>query len=296
MSFFSIIIPSYNRAQRIEATISSILNQTFSDWELILVDDGSTDSTKEIIKSIKDDRIKYFYKENGERGAARDFGAQKANGKFLNFFDSDDLMLKDHLQKAFEKIEGNKEIKVLCFPWLYCDQDGVENGDKRSFEGDLNETVCYKNYIHLNGTFVHKDEYHKNPFELDREFIICEDWYFMLKLSFENKLFYENTPSFKYILHEDSTMSNMKSENFEVASQYFSKLISEQSEILSSFESKILFELYSMTALAASIQGRGYKKKAISYLRKAISKKPSALFSKRTFATIKHLLNVKRRS
>jgi glycosyltransferase involved in cell wall biosynthesis len=296
MPFFSVIIPSYNRADRIENTIHSIINQEFEDWELIIVDDGSTDNTKEVISAIDDNRIKYFYKENGERGAARDFGAQKAEGEFLNFFDSDDLMLAHHLQKAYDNIHSNKETKVLCYPWLYCDETGTENGNKRTFEGDLNEVVCHKNYVHLNGTFVQSAAYKEHPFNTDREFIICEDWYFILKLSLAYELQYENTPSFKYILHEGSTMSNMKSKNFEVALKYFNILIKNHHKILAKFEKRILFEMYSMTALAAAIEGRGFRKKAIRYLRKALSKKPSALFSKRTLATIKHLLNVKRRS
>ena len=81
----SIIIPAYNAADYLAQTIESVLNQTYSDFELILIDDGSTDRTREIIKDYqcKDARIKYFYKENGGVSSARNLGLQKANGDFV---------------------------------------------------------------------------------------------------------------------------------------------------------------------------------------------------------------------
>ncbi len=69
--FLSIIIPTYNRAHTLRRPIDSILAQTFTDWELIIVDDGSTDDTKEIIEAYKDPRIRYVWQENQERSAAR---------------------------------------------------------------------------------------------------------------------------------------------------------------------------------------------------------------------------------
>ena len=75
----SIIIPAYNAADYLAQTIESVLNQTYSDFELILIDDGSTDRTREIIKDYqcKDARIKYFYKENGGVSSARNLGLQR---------------------------------------------------------------------------------------------------------------------------------------------------------------------------------------------------------------------------
>jgi len=74
---FSIIIPTYNRAHLISKSIKSVLNQTYSNWELILVDDGSEDNTEEIVNSFGDNRIKYFYKKNEERSIARNYGIDK---------------------------------------------------------------------------------------------------------------------------------------------------------------------------------------------------------------------------
>src|SRR5690554_6195096 len=98
--FFSIVIPTYNRAEIIGETIQSVINQSFSDFELLIVDDGGTDETDKVVATFPDKRITYFKKENAERGAARNFGANKSKGKYLNFLDSDDLLYPNHLETA----------------------------------------------------------------------------------------------------------------------------------------------------------------------------------------------------
>src|SRR6476661_7993594 len=95
---FSVIIPTYNRAQIVRDTIMTVLNQTYRDFEIIVVDDGSTDETQKTVDSITDNRLRYFYKTNEERSVARNFGADKANGEYLIFLDSDDRFEINHLQ------------------------------------------------------------------------------------------------------------------------------------------------------------------------------------------------------
>ena len=97
MPFFSIIIPTYNRAHVIMRPIDSVLRQTFEDWELIIVDDGSTDDTKSIIESYHDNRIRYVWQENQERSAARNHGIALAKGEWICFLDSDDDYYPNHL-------------------------------------------------------------------------------------------------------------------------------------------------------------------------------------------------------
>src|SRR5687768_8905461 len=97
---FTIVVPTYNRAGFIGKTVLSILAQEYSDFEVLIVDDGSTDSTFEVIDSIKDHRIRYIKIENGERGAARNFGCRLAKGEYVNFVDSDDLLYPNHISSA----------------------------------------------------------------------------------------------------------------------------------------------------------------------------------------------------
>ena len=109
---FSIVIPTYNRANHLKTAIESVLKQSFKDWELIIVDDGSTDNTKEIVNSYKIERIKYFYQENKERSAARNNGIRKATGEWICFLDSDDYLKPNFLNNLHNEICENN---VDCF-------------------------------------------------------------------------------------------------------------------------------------------------------------------------------------
>ncbi len=91
MAFFSIIIPAYNRANIIERAVISVLTQTYTNFELIIADDGSSDNTKDVIKKyLADERVHYYYQQNKGVCAARNFGTTKSSGNYLIFLDSDD--------------------------------------------------------------------------------------------------------------------------------------------------------------------------------------------------------------
>jgi glycosyltransferase involved in cell wall biosynthesis len=120
---FSIIIPTFNRAHHIEKAIQSVLDQTFEDWELLIIDDGSTDHTRELIRKYKDPRLHYHYQKNAERSAARNKGVELAKGEWLCFLDSDDLYLKDHLETIAYHIKKNELQDVLICCGLYIQHD-----------------------------------------------------------------------------------------------------------------------------------------------------------------------------
>ena len=106
----SIITPVYNVEKFIVETIESVLNQSHSNWELILVDDGSTDSSTEICKQYasKDERVKYFHKQNGGQASARNLGIKKAKGEYVTFLDSDDLYCFDKLQSHLSDLKNHQ--------------------------------------------------------------------------------------------------------------------------------------------------------------------------------------------
>jgi len=96
----SVIIPTYNRAHLVGRAIRSVLNQTYQDFELIVVDDGSTDNTEEVIRSFDDDRIRYIRHDQNKGGAAaRNTGIKAARGEYIAFLDSDDESLPENLEK-----------------------------------------------------------------------------------------------------------------------------------------------------------------------------------------------------
>jgi glycosyltransferase involved in cell wall biosynthesis len=94
--------------------IKSILDQSFSDWELIIVNDGSTDNTEHVIKLFQDDRIKYFYQDNQERCVARNNGVDRAKGKYICFLDSDDYYFPERLERLqFEILKRNEPVAMI---------------------------------------------------------------------------------------------------------------------------------------------------------------------------------------
>ena len=106
---FSIIIPLYNKEKDIEKTISSVLEQTFNDFEIIIVNDGSTDKSEEIVKGIKDERITIFSKKNEGVSSARNFGVKKPNTSFIAFLDGDDYWYPNHLENLFSIISKHPD-------------------------------------------------------------------------------------------------------------------------------------------------------------------------------------------
>lgn len=110
----SVIIPTYNRAKTIGKAIDSVLNQTYKDIELIVVDDGSTDNTKEIVQQYEDFRIKYIWQANKGACAARNHGIDVAKGEFIAFQDSDDSWDIRKLEKQLHIFELYPEIDIVC--------------------------------------------------------------------------------------------------------------------------------------------------------------------------------------
>ena len=109
----SVIIPTYNRAHLIKRSVDSVLNQTYKNLELIIVDDGSTDNTKEIIDSINDNRIVYVKQENQGASAARNTGIDLAKGRYISFQDSDDVWLLDKLEVQIQRLKENNADVVF---------------------------------------------------------------------------------------------------------------------------------------------------------------------------------------
>lgn len=115
----SVIMSAYNASNYIQEAINSVVGQTFSNWELIIIDDGSTDITAEIIaRNIdKESRIKYYYQVNQKQSKARNFGISLALGTFIAILDADDIILPERFAKQVAFFENNKEI-ILCGSWF----------------------------------------------------------------------------------------------------------------------------------------------------------------------------------
>ena len=110
----SVIIPTYNREPTIEKSVKSVLDQSFTDLELIIIDDGSTDNTQSVIAALNDNRLRYYYQKNAGACAARNKGIALAEGDYIAFHDSDDIWHKNKLEKQMAAIKETDADILFC--------------------------------------------------------------------------------------------------------------------------------------------------------------------------------------
>jgi glycosyltransferase involved in cell wall biosynthesis len=113
MPFFSIIIPLYNKEKFIENTLKSIINQSFTDFEIIIINDGSSDKSEEKVMNFNDSRIRYYLKKNSGVSATRNYGIAKSNSNYITFIDADDYWFTTFLQEMFTNIQKYTQLKVF---------------------------------------------------------------------------------------------------------------------------------------------------------------------------------------
>lgn len=122
--FFSVCVPTYNRVAHIVHTLQSLEKQVFKDFEVIVVDDGSTDDTKEVVKSFSNLNLKYIWKKNGGKHSALNVAFEESKGLFFLVLDSDDCLRKDALLKMFELWNNEKDKESLCGVIGKCSENG----------------------------------------------------------------------------------------------------------------------------------------------------------------------------
>ena len=204
--FFSIILPTYNRANLISKAIKSVVYQTYQNWELIVVDDGSTDKTKEVLEEFVkvDNRIIYLQQKNKERSAARNNGIQNANGEFICFLDSDDLYHKTHLEEYKKLIIKSKFQKALYFSGLsygeYCNEQEEYN---LSYSNNIEFVLI--NTIGTPRACISKELLKENLF--NEKIRISEDKELWVRILKNNPLFFHRQKTFIEIEHNERSVN-----------------------------------------------------------------------------------------
>lgn len=140
MVFFSVVIPLYNKSEQIENTLKSVLNQTFSNFEIIVINDGSTDESETIVRGINDNRIHFFNQKNQGVSVARNLGIEKSQGKLIAFLDADDCWFPNHLEELARLYNSFPDCGIYCSRYKIKTtekhfQTPVFNAVSNSFEG-----------------------------------------------------------------------------------------------------------------------------------------------------------------
>lgn len=286
--FFSIIIPVYNRADQIGPTLQSVLDQQFKDFELLIVDDGSTDKLEQLLAEYTDPRIIYLAKKNEERGAARNFGVLHAKGSFITFLDSDDLLYPNHLFTAFDKLSNG-----LCdfFHLAYEIKDSKGNLITKLKErrGSLNKLVLQGNLLSCIGVFVRKELFQLIKFNEDRDLAGTEDWLLWLQFSARVQMNYSNKVTSCIINHEGRSVLKFSESQLLSRTNLLIRYLKEDNLFVEKWGFKVVrrinAHMLSYSALHLIMSGK--KKVAFKLLRQAIGLSPKEIFQRRTLAIIK---------
>jgi glycosyltransferase involved in cell wall biosynthesis len=181
-TFFSVIIPTFNRSAFLRKAVDSVLGQTFPDLELIIVDDGSADGTGELIKSYNDRRIKYVYQDNTGVSSARNKGLDIACGTFIAFLDSDDFWVPEKLERAAEYIRRYPKINIFHTEEVWY-RGGELLNQKRKHKKPSG--YVYTNALALCCISISTAVIKKDVFEavgsFDESLEACEDYDFWLR-------------------------------------------------------------------------------------------------------------------
>jgi glycosyltransferase involved in cell wall biosynthesis len=211
MPFFSIIIPAYNRAYILPETLASIVNQSFLDWEIIVVDDGSTDNTKEVIENISKNnpKLNYIFQKNAERSAARNNGAKYAKGKYLLFLDSDDFYKPNHLENIHSSILLEKEPIALFFTnVIYLNQDIEEKPEIPVMKKGYEFEYLLLNPITPSRVCIHYKIF--DDFKFDPEIVIVEDLVLWVNIATKFPVCQVNSYTLMYRIHGGNSVDLSK--------------------------------------------------------------------------------------
>ncbi len=200
----SIVLPTFNRAAWLPKTIQAVLDQTYPNWELLVIDDGSTDHTEKVVKGFTDFRIKYVYQENAERSAARNRGMALASGRWISFLDSDDRYDRVHLEQLKRSFLQAGD-RIILTPARLEDEHGRALGTKalRQLRSDA-ETILF----HTIGTSqISFPSSFRDRLRFDEALRINEDTDFLIRATRWLSVRLAPSPTVVYTVHPENSVS-----------------------------------------------------------------------------------------
>ena len=203
MPIFSVIIPTYNRKEKLKKAIESVLNQTFSNFEILVCDDGSTDGSNEILNYFDDPRIKWLPgNRSGGPAIPRNRGIYTSKGEWLAFLDSDDIWLPNKLERQIEIIQNYQNIRAICSNSKIMKNDIILEKNYFDFTNDqiFNfDKLMECNYIITSSLVIHKSLAIKmKGFPENNIFVSVEDYVLWLSCSMLTDIYYINEPLLIY--------------------------------------------------------------------------------------------------
>ena len=211
----SIILPTYNRAKLfLSRAINSVINQSYHNWELIVIDNSSIDNTKELVNSYQNSKIHFFSIENkGNIAKSRNLGISQAKGDFIAFLDSDDYWKLDKLEKCINILKSNRSYDGVCHAEFWVNpknhQEIKKYGPKKYF--NYEKLLIRGNSVSLSAMVVNKKKIlEAKSFSEDQNIITAEDYDLWIKLAANNiNVAFIDKPLGYYQIHHNSESSDI---------------------------------------------------------------------------------------
>ncbi|OFX68948.1 MAG: hypothetical protein A2X12_05435 [Bacteroidetes bacterium GWE2_29_8] len=287
-NWFSVIIPTYNRADFIKTSVESVLNQKYQNLELIIIDDGSNDDTKLIVESYSNPKIKYFYQSNQGRCFARNKGIEMASYDWVCMLDSDDIFLDNHLDVLNNLIETNLNFNVFA-------TDQTIEGEKRKYftkeYSNPSYIITFKDFMFTNPLALNQICFNKKNvstrFYSKEDIPISEDWLFFRELTLKYSIFKSNIITNDVSIHPLRSVNIIDTEKFVYYNNYSTLIFINNNDIANDIANKILANNYLMCANI--LLSNKLKKKGIEYFNKSLKYKNTyfnSLFYKAIFKII----------
>lgn len=285
---FTIIIPTYNRSAFIKGTIQSVLDQSFSNFEIIVVDDGSKDDTETVVQSINDERVAYYKKENGERGAARNYGIARAKGEYITFLDSDDQLYPHHFQEAERVVTSLGSPEMFRLAYEYKTPEGKVLSKK--YHGkNINKQLVRGNIFSCIGVFVKREILQQINFSENRKLSGTEDWLLWLRLAARYRIYGSNTITAAMINHDMRSVLNYDEAEMLTRTRLLMESLRNDKVFVQNMGHYLnRIEAHMLSYIAIHLALSGKKNRAWYYLRKTLSKSVPEFFTRRTLAIIRH--------
>lgn len=237
----SVVIPIYNAEKFISETIESVMAQTCSDWEIIAVDDGSTDKTPEILRSYKkrlSKKMRVITQENSGLSITRNVAISAAKGGYVAFLDHDDLWVPEKLEKQVKLLDSNKELGMVYSDSYMIDEKGDLKKDTffgkiKPSRGNVFDKLFYVNFIPCL-TVITRKEMLKKVGQFDPRYKISEDHDMFLRIAECYPVDFIEQPLAKYRLHGESASKNIEvqvAEDFRITEHWLKKKPSLKKEL-----------------------------------------------------------------
>jgi glycosyltransferase involved in cell wall biosynthesis len=263
MPLISVVVPAYNAEKTIKATVDSVLNQSFSDLELIVVNDGSKDSTLDILSDIKDSRLKVFSHSNSGPQISRNRGIQEATGEYISFLDADDLWTSDKLESQFNTLQANPEAAV-AYSWTdWIDESDrfLRRGTHISATGDVFAKLLLIDFVESGSNPLIRRHALDAVGNFDESLVGGQDWDMWLRLAAKFPFTVVSSPQILYRKYPNSNSWSNNVERQEIGfKRVIEKALSEAPDSVKRYQKDIISNRYKCLIVDALERPAGRKR------------------------------------